>query len=148
MERYTWHDGKIRLRLEGDELARIGLSREALDRFDGEARGRLRAFLLSLQKRELLPPGELEAEIFPGKRAVVLQIAPAAKPVFFLPRTDDMLAAYPAAKKYGAALYRRLDRKGYYLAPGDTRSAEIFREFALPCRVPDGVLKETCRRIL
>lgn len=149
MEKYIWSDGRIRLRLTDAELRDLGLDREALLRFDDKTRLVLREWILSLKQRGVLPAGELLAEIFPGRRGAVLQITPEAeRQSFFLSRTDDLLAVFPLAKALGAELYRRLDGKGYYIANADEKGAVRFSEFALPCRVGDGVLKEKCRRIL
>ena len=149
MERYTWIDGKIRLRLTEEELMEHGLSRESLLQFDQKTQDALKALILSLQSGDVLPGGDLLAEVFPGRRGVVLQITSEyTGSYYYLPRTDDMLAVFPLAKALGAKLYRRLDGKGYYLAHVDKNKAVLFTEFALPCRVSGGVLKETCRRIL
>ena len=149
MERYVWRDGKIRLRLEEAELEEMDLTREALLRFDGDARRRLRDFILTLQEDGLLPRGELLAELFPIKQGAVLQFtAKTEETVYYLAREDDMLAVFPLVRAAGAALFRRLDGKGYYVAHANEKGAARFSEFASPCRVPKGVLKENCRRIL
>ena len=147
MERYIWRDGKIRLRLDGNDLSVLGLDPEKVARWDETAEATLRRFVSEQQERGLLPAGELIAEVFPGRSGAVLQIgAVRENACYYLKSTDEMLCVFPLAKSCGARLYRRLDGRGYYL----TANAEKpqFLEFARPCRVREGVLKERCRRIL
>lgn len=148
MERYAWRDGKIRLRLNPGDLAETGLSREALYAFGKEARDSLRQFLVTLQNRGELPAGELLVEVFPGEKGAVLQITPEIGVLcFFVRKTDEMLRLFPLAKGRGAALYRRKDGNGYYLICNEENAA-LFSEFAAPCQISGGVLKEACKRIL
>ena len=147
MERYSWRDGKIRLRLKERELMDRGISRDGLIRFDADTKRKLTALITEIQHRGELPDGELFAEIFPGKSGVVIQIAP-EKNGFFLSGTDEMLAVFPLVKKMGAALYRRLDGKGFYLAHFPAEARSVLIEFAAPCIVRDGMLRERCKRII
>lgn len=149
MERYSWRDGRIRLRLSETDLSKLGLSLEAIRRFDRDAQACLRDFLWTLQKRGDAPKGEIIVEVFPGRRGAVLQIAKRAeKQVYYLPRTDDMLTAFPLIREMGAALFRRRDGKGYYVVHPDEKKSLALGEFALPCSVTEGVLRESCKRIL
>ena len=148
MEIYRWNKGQIRIRLETEDLAELGLLPEDAAALTDKFQATLRRLLSYLTYRGDLPEGADLAEVFPSRGKAVVQLTVRRKKsVFFLKNNDELLAVFPLAKDSGCAIWKRRDGKGFYLAPQDKR-AERFREFGLPVPVRTSVLKEHCSRIL